>query len=117
MSKLPNPTYTYANITVPNGGNYSNVTLTGGNGLTYTTASYWSASYNTPKVKITEDDIEIEGLSLKATLKALQERLAIMQVNPALEKEFEELKACGEEYRRLEKRFEEQKRMWETLKK
>jgi hypothetical protein len=116
------PTHTYANTAVPNGGynspvgGYSNVTIAS-TGINYTTATSWSSSYNTPKVKITETDIEIDGLSLKTTLQTLQERLAIMQVNPALEREFEELRACAEEYRRLEKKFEEQKRMWDTLKK
>jgi hypothetical protein len=114
MAKLP--THTYANVTLPNGGNISNVTLTT-TGITYSTATSWSSSYSTPKVKITDGDIEINGLSLMKTLQTLQERLAIMQVNPALEQEFEELRACAEEYRRLEKKFEEQKRMWDTLKK
>lgn len=124
---MANTTYTYANV-VPNGGYAtSNITLTGSNGtgLTYSTATgagNWATTAATswyakqPKVKITEDDIEINGLSLHKTLQALQERLAIMQVNPALESEFEELRACAEEYRRLEKKFDEQKRMWDTLK-
>jgi hypothetical protein len=68
------------------------------------------------KVKITDSDIQIEGFSLKQTLQTLNERLAIMVPNPALEKEFEELKACGDEYRRLEKEFAEQLKVWNTLK-
>jgi len=68
------------------------------------------------KVKITETDIEIEGLSLRKTLLDLQARLAIMTPNPVLEKEFDELKACGDRYRELEKEFTEQLKMWNTLK-
>jgi hypothetical protein len=65
---------------------------------------------------ISDSDIEIDGLSLKTTLAALQERMAIMVPNLALEKEFAELKACGDKYRELEREFQEQLRMWNTLK-
>jgi hypothetical protein len=127
MAKLPNPVYTYANVNVPNGGYTSNVTLNGGAGLTYSIGSgagTWASTtaaaspYYTqqPKVKITDSDIELDGLSLKQTLLAVNERLAVMIPNPALEKEFDELKACGDEYRRLEREFQDQIRMWNTLK-
>lgn len=106
-------TYTVANVSLTNGG----YTLTTGNtgpvSLNYATGSTWAMN---SKVKITDSDIEIEGLSLKQTLQALNTRLAIMVPNPALEREFEELKACGDEYRRLEKEFAEQLRVWNTLK-
>jgi len=110
-------------------GNYSNVTLTGGAGLTYTTATgvnpIWSTAaapyapyYNKqPKVQITDSDIEIDGLSLHKTLITMHERMAIMQPNPALEKEFDELKECADRYRELEKKFLDQKAVWDTLKK
>lgn len=122
---MPNsifPTYTYANTSVPNGGYTGNITLTGTGGP-YSTATNWTTTatshpwYTTqPKVKITDSDIEIDGLSLKTTLAALQERMAIMVPNLALEKEFAELKACGDKYRELEREFQEQLRMWNTLK-
>jgi hypothetical protein len=118
MSKQPsNPIYTYANVTIPNGGYTSNVALTGKTGITYTTAaSAWSSGFNTPKVKITDSDIELDGLSMRKALLDLQSRLAIMIPNPALEKEFKELKACGDRYRELEQQFTEQLKMWNTLK-
>ena len=53
---------------------------------------------------------------MRKTLLDLQERMAIMVPNPALEKEFEELRACADRYRKLEKKFSEQKAIWETLK-
>jgi hypothetical protein len=106
---ITNPTY--ANVTiVPNGGYTLASTATGTN---------WTSSYYTqqPKVQITEDDITIDGLSLKDSLRTINDRLGVLQVNPALEKEFDELKACADEYRRLEKKFLEQQKMWNTLKK
>lgn len=109
-------TNTYSNVTIANGGNMVYTTGTGGVPL-WTNATTATAYYpKQPKVQITDSDIEIDGLSLKATLKTLHERLAIMIPNPALEKEFEELKACGDEYRRLEQQFAEQLKMWNTLK-
>ena len=125
------------NNQVPNGGyslgghsHNSNVTLTGGAGLTYTTATgagNWSTNitvdpYYTkkPKVNITSDDIEIDGLSLKETMLAIKNELMIptrIKRNEELEQEFDELKACSDRYAELEKKFLEQKTMWETLKK
>ena len=40
-----------------------------------------------------------------------------MVPNPALEKEFVELRECADHYRDLEKKFLEQKRVFEILKK
>ena len=108
-------TYTVANVSLTNGG-YTSITAGNigiNNSINYSTASWAMGS---SKVKITDSDIEIEGLSLKQTLQTLNERLAVMIPNPALEKEFEELKKCGDEYRRLEREFAEQLKMWNTLK-
>ena len=110
MSYFPTGKHTYANVTVPYTGN---ITLATGN-VSYSTASVWSTGSS--KVKITDSDIEIEGLSLKRTLQAVNQRLAIMIPNPSLEREFEELRAIGDEYRRLERELQEQLKMWNTLK-
>lgn len=110
MSYFPTGKHTYANVTVPYTGN---ITLATGN-VSYSTASVWSTG--SAKIKITDSDIEIEGLSLKRTLQAVNQRLAIMIPNPSLEREFEELRAIGDEYRRLERELQEQLKMWNTLK-
>ena len=110
----------YTTTTPVTGTGHSNVTLSGTTGLTYstaTTATWIDPFYSKqPKVKITDSDIELDGLSMRQTLLDLQERMAIMVPNPALEKEFEELRACADRYRELEKKFSEQKAIWETLK-
>jgi hypothetical protein len=117
MTKITTPLYTYSNVTVPSGG------------LTYTTATgnitnpTWVVdSYYTkrPKVEITEQDLTIDGLSLKETMLAVKNELMIptrINRNLALEKEFDELRACADRYYELEQKFLEQKAMWETLKK
>ena len=47
-------------------------------------------------------DIEINGVSLWATMQEIANRLNIMQVNPELEVEWKELRELGERYRKLE---------------
>jgi hypothetical protein len=94
----------------------SNISLTAGPFTYSTTASVpWYTSQ--PKVRITDSDIELDGLSLRQTLLDLQSRLGIMVPNPELEKEFKELRECAQLYQSLEQKFLEQKAMWETLKK
>ena len=104
---------------------YGNVVLTAnsGPGISYTTATTqanWIVEpYYTkkPKVEITDKDLVIDGLSLRDFMQTVNERLAIVQPNPALEKEFTELKECADRYRELEHKLLDQKRIWETLKK
>ena len=62
-------------------------------------------------------DIFIDGVSLKNTLQGINDRLAILQVNPELEAEFDELHALGEQYRELEKKILEKKKVWDALNK
>ena len=71
------------------------------------------------KMRITGEDadIEINGISLKDTLHNLQERMAILEPNPALEAEFKELRDIRQKYIELERNLLEKKQMWETLNK
>ena len=90
--------YSYtANITIPN----SNAVWTN----------------PTPKVVITDGDIVLDGISLRDTLKGMQERLAIMVPHPKLEKEFEQLKELRNQYEALARDCEEKLKSWEVLKK
>ena len=62
-------------------------------------------------------DVIIDGVSLKKTLQGINDRFAILQVNPELEAEFDELHALGEQYRALEKKILEKKKVWAALNK
>jgi len=62
-------------------------------------------------------DILMDGMSIRKTLESINDRLAILQVNPELEAEFDELHALGEQYRALEQKIIEKKKMWQTLNK
>lgn len=94
---------------------YSNLTIPVSNG---SITSPWTttASINTAKVKITESDIEIDGLSLKETMKKLHERMAILIPNPKLEEDFERLQQLREQYETLERELLSKAEMWDTLK-
>jgi hypothetical protein len=117
------PTYS----TIYPGSNYSNITITGGTGMTYTTAGTTNPTWVTesyypkqPKVNITDTDLVIDGLSLKDFMRSVQKELLIpgrLNRNTELEREFAELKAAAKHYYKLEEKFLEQKAMWETLKK
>jgi hypothetical protein len=120
-------TPTYATAAGLAGSNYSNVTITGGTGLTYSTATTtatptWLAEpfyTKQPKVKITDEDIELDGLSLKETMLAVKNELMLptrLNRNTELEREFAELQETAERYKELERKFLDQKRMWNTLK-
>jgi len=111
MTYFPTNKHSYSNVTIANGGTAI------ASGLSYTTATTATWSQPNAKVKITDSDIEIDGLSLKATLHTLNERMAIMVPNPRLEAEFEELRELADRYRELERKLLDQKKMWETLKK
>jgi hypothetical protein len=62
-------------------------------------------------------DIKINGVSLNDTLTAIQKKLDILTVNPKLENEWDDLKALGEQYRKLETELAEKSKMWAALKK
>ena len=69
------------------------------------------------EILLDEDaDIKFGNTSLMATLREIQSQLAILTPDSKLEEEFEELRACADRYRKLEKKFSEQKAIWETLK-
>ena len=108
--------------------------LTGSYGQVYTASagagsntSPWATgagSYTFPstvassKITLNGDnaDIEVNGKSLLSTLAALEERLNILVPNPAMEKEWDQLKKLGDKYRKLEKKLKEQSDMWNKLK-
>ena len=62
-------------------------------------------------------DIKVNGESLMETLRGIQDRLNMLTPNTELEAEWDELRALGEQYRKLETEFKEKSKMWNTLKK
>lgn len=89
-----------------------------------TTASPWlgngisSSPDGAGKLTLTGEgaDIEINGESLVGLMKEIRERLNLITINEKMEKEWDELRALGEQYRALEAKLKEQGAMWEKLK-
>jgi hypothetical protein len=120
--------YTTGNITVTGTSGSSSIFTIGVNGTSATdlwTNTSWTTA--APSVNVSkratldlqgEDaDVVINGKSLSKTLEGIQERLGLLEMNTELEAEFDELREAADRYRELEKKFKEQKRVWDTLKK
>jgi len=60
-------------------------------------------------------DIVINGKSLSKAISNIESRLAILQCNPELEAEFQELHQLGEQYRKLEKQLLDKQEVWKRL--
>lgn len=87
-------------------------------GTTYTLGPWASAPANPTMTLDGENaDVVINGVSIVKTLEDIQSHLGILKPDPALEAEFEELKALGDKYRATQKKFLEQKKIFEILKK
>lgn len=115
--------YTYGNVTVtvpPMGQNGYVYTTSGTNGTwanpTVTDTAAKLNQSGTLELNGKNADLKINGVSLTETLVSIQEMLGVMKMDPALEREFDELKQAGVQYRRLRDKFQQQKDIWDTLK-
>ena len=108
---------------VPPKTTYSNVTITStgagsGAGLTYASGTGISPSpwgpTGTNAGTMHAKDLVLDGVSLR---QLLEERLNMMVPNPELEKEWDQLKQLGDEYRKLEADLKEKARIWQALNK
>lgn len=116
------PTYTYTGLT---GGYVGGAGYGGGIGTNSTIGvGSWSSQIapNPDMAGVLQlngknADIKVNGVSLTENLKTIQERLNILVPNYRLENEWAELRAMGEQYRKLEAELEEKSRMWTALKK
>lgn len=118
--------YDFSNITTIAGAGGTILTSAGLNGTTWGTGTYSITASSSPvlmnnsgRIECTGEnaDLVLNGKSVKSTLEAIEERLAILQPNPELEKEWEELKELGQRYRTLEADIKEKMKVWDTLKK
>ena len=64
-----------------------------------------------------DGDITVKGRSLSEFMDDVEQRLNILRPNSALEAEWDQLRALGEQYRALEQQLTEKNQMWATLKK
>lgn len=105
---------------------FGNITTAGFNGTSWSSGTYSITTSSNPvimnnsgRIECTGEnaDLVLNGKSVKDTLQAIEERLAILHPNPELENEWEELKELGQRYRTLEAEIKEKMKVWDTLKK
>jgi hypothetical protein len=96
------------------GSNTTPLTLGAGTGI----ASPWYSNSLSPKIRLDGEgaDIEINGASLLDMIKKIEERLNILTPNEKLEAEWEELRALGDQYRKLEQHIKDKQATWDKLK-
>ena len=61
-------------------------------------------------------DIVVNGKSMMKMLERIEDRLNLLEPNPELEKDWDDLRRLGERYRRLEKKCQEKAETWKKLK-
>ena len=113
-------------------GVYSSVSLTSpytvSSGINFPNAVYTTSTVNSPwvqsppmagpKIKLdgADADIEINGVSLWRTMQEISNRLNIMHTNPELETQWAELRALGDQYRKLEQHILDKQATWDRIK-
>jgi hypothetical protein len=106
----------YTVSTTAMGTNFPNSIWTTG-----TTTAPWLGSNPTgvaPKITLNGEgaDVEVNGWSLVAAVKRIEERLGLYQPNPELEAEWSDLRDLGEQYRKLEQHIKNKQATFDRLK-
>lgn len=125
------PSLTASDIYTIDFANIGNLTTVNLGGLTASSAVWTGSTYgltglgNQAAIKIDTQgvidipqggDLRIGNVSLTERLDRIESRLGILNPRPELEREFEELRALGEQYRVLEKEIQDRLKTFETLK-
>ena len=131
LAELSDPADQWDTHTVDLSGVYSNVSITSpytvSSGINFPNAVYTTSTVNSPwvqsppmagpKIRLegADADIEINGVSLWATMQEISNRLNIMHTNPELETEWAELRELGEQYRKLEQHILDKQATWDRV--
>jgi hypothetical protein len=114
---------TNAAVTIPVsalGSSYTNVSLTSTG--TYTYSSSWDDALKPNSIHVKGDaefhgNIRWQGRDMREWFDSVESRLAMLQPNPELEKDWEELSRIRMQYVELERKLLEQQRVYNILKK
>jgi hypothetical protein len=98
---------------------------TPGSNLTYTGTSAgnpWITVNDHSTLSVQGDadfngEVRVRGRSLAEFMEQVEQRLNILQPNPELEAEWDQLRELGERYRELERQCKEKSDVWNRLKK
>ena len=97
------------------GAGFSNTTYTASGAGTSTP---WFTQNPSTRISLTGEDadVEVNGWSLVAAVKRMEERLGLLQPNPELEQEWADLRELGNQYRKLEQHIKDKQATWDKLK-
>ena len=131
LAELSDTADHWSTQTVDLSGVYSNVSMTSRYDVTLTVPNTVFATSSTginppwvqsppmagPKIRLegADADIEINGVSLWATMQDISNRLNIMHTNPELETQWSELRELGEQYRKLEQHILDKQATWDRV--
>ena len=113
------PGQTHANLVVGGGGASTAgqvLTVANGTGTTFATANTtWSnntkmTAHGELHLEGDNADIVINGVRLSETLRAINDRLSILQINPELHSKYDNLRQAYEHYKTLEALLYEQEK-------
>lgn len=113
------------NVTIPQLNLNSAVTIangTGSSGLSYTNTWASVTEIKPSAIHVNGDavfqgNIEWQGRDMREWFARVEARLGMLQTNPKMEVDWDELKALGDQYRALEQKLLEQQRVFDILKK
>jgi hypothetical protein len=93
---------------------YTTSGIGAGGNVPWMSQTYQSA----PKIRLDGEgaDVEVNGWSLVAAVKRIEERLGLFQPNSELEEEWEDLRALSEQYRKLEQHIKDKQDTFNRLK-
>jgi hypothetical protein len=82
------------------------------------TAPWFTQSNTAPKINLDGEgaDIVVNGSSLVDAINSIKDRLNCLQINPALEAEWDQLRDLGDQYRKLEQHIRDKQATWDKLK-
>ena len=125
MSKSSVSMPQYGNITLSMPGSTSSATYSIGGGTGYSSgySPNWNTGGTSPSTGITvsgdakfDGNIHMNGRNLTDVFAVIESRLGILQPNPALEQEWEELHDLRMKYVKLERELMEKQRIFDILK-
>ena len=117
LDSISSPTYTISSSGTIGGSTISPGSVLTANGAWTPTPTLTVDRGGTIQLEGENADIKVNGESLMETLRGIQDRLNMLTPNTELEAEWDELRALGEQYRKLQAEFKEKSKMWNTLKK
>jgi hypothetical protein len=103
--------YSYPNTVSVTGGPY-----TINSGAATGSLNPWATTSSKIQLDGEGADIEINGKSLMDIIEKIEQRLNILHPNEKLEEEWEELRALGDKYRKLEQHIKDKQDTWDKLK-